>query len=239
MKQKNIEEMNAGNTSEEAGKTLAHMDAVLFDLDGTLVDSMWMWKQIDIEYLGKFGLSCPPDLQKVIEGMSFSETAQYFKSRFAIPDSIDEIKHTWILMSIEKYRREVPLKPGARRLLQYLSDTGKKAGIATSNGRDMVDAVLESLHIRPYFQVIATACEVAAGKPAPDIYLEVARRLSVEPSKCMVFEDVPAGILAGKRAGMKVCAVEDTFSAGMRKEKQELADFYIKDFDELFDTEMK
>ena len=107
-------------------------------------------------------------------------------------------------MSIEKYRNEVPLKPGALRLLQYLEQTGKKAGIATSNGRDMVDAVLESLQIRPFFQVIATACEVAAGKPAPDIYLEVARRLQAEPSRCMVFEDVPAGILAGKRAGMRV-----------------------------------
>ena len=111
------------------------------------------------------------------------------------------------------------------------------AGIATSNGRDMVDAVLESLQIRPYFQVIATACEVAAGKPAPDIYLEVARRLQAEPSRCMVFEDVPAGIQAGKRAGMRVCAVEDAFSTGMRQEKMELADFYIDDYNELFDAE--
>lgn len=226
-----------GRSGQAAGLALRNVDAVLFDLDGTLVDSMWMWKEIDIEYLGRFGYTCPPDLQKVIEGMSFSETAEYFKSRFQIPDSIDEIKQAWIQMSIEKYRSEVPLKPGALRLLQYLEKTGKKAGIATSNGRDMVDAVLESLQIRPYFQVIATACEVAAGKPAPDIYLEVARRLGAEPSRCMVFEDVPAGILAGKRAGMAVCAVEDTFSAGMREEKQKLADFYIDDYNELFATE--
>lgn len=224
-------------SGRNAGLALQKMDAVLFDLDGTLVDSMWMWKEIDIEYLGRFGYRCPPDLQKIIEGMSFSETAEYFKSRFQIPDSIDEIKQAWIQMSIEKYRNEVPLKPGVMQLLQYLERTGKKAGIATSNGRDMVDAVLESLQIRPYFQVIATACEVAAGKPAPDIYLEVARRLGAEPSRCMVFEDVPAGILAGKRAGMTVCAVEDSFSAGMREEKMELADFYIDDYNELFVTE--
>ena len=224
-------------SGRKAGLALQKMDAVLFDLDGTLVDSMWMWKEIDIEYLGRFGYSCPPNLQKVIEGMSFSETAEYFKSRFQIPDSIDEIKQAWIQMSIEKYRNEVPLKPGVMRLLQYLERTGKKAGIATSNGRDMVDAVLESLQIRPYFQVIATACEVAAGKPAPDIYLEVARRLGAEPSRCMVFEDVPAGILAGKRAGMTVCAVEDSFSVGMREKKMELADFYIDDYNELFVTE--
>ena len=121
-------------SGKAAGAALQASDAVLFDLDGTLVDSMWMWKEIDIEYLGRFGLSCPPDLQKIIEGMSFSETAEYFKHRFHIPDSIDAIKADWIRMSIEKYRNEVPLKPGALRLLQYLEQTGKKAGIATSNG---------------------------------------------------------------------------------------------------------
>ena len=233
----NMHSNKTGMSGRAAALALRDADAVLFDLDGTLVDSMWMWKEIDIEYLGRFGYTCPPDLQKIIEGMSFSETAEYFKSRFQIPDSIDEIKAAWIQMSIEKYRNEVPLKPGALRLLQYLERTGKKAGIATSNGRDMVDAVLESLQIRPCFQVIATACEVAAGKPAPDIYLEVARRLQTDPSRCMVFEDVPAGILAGKRAGMRVCAVEDAFSTGMREEKMELADFYIDDYNELFDAE--
>lgn len=233
----NMHSSKTGMSGRAAALALRDADAVLFDLDGTLVDSMWMWKEIDIEYLGRFGYTCPPDLQKIIEGMSFSETAEYFKSRFQIPDSIDEIKAAWIQMSIEKYRNEVPLKPGALRLLQYLERTGKKAGIATSNGRDMVDAVLESLQICPYFQVIATACEVAAGKPAPDIYLEVARRLQTDPSRCMVFEDVPAGILAGKRGGMRVCAVEDAFSTGMREEKMELADFYIDDYNELFDAE--
>ena len=233
----NITQNKNYSSGKAARAALQASDAVLFDLDGTLVDSMWMWKEIDIEYLGRFGLSCPPDLQKIIEGMSFSETAEYFKHRFQIPDSIDAIKADWIRMSIEKYRNEVPLKPGALRLLQYLEQTGKKAGIATSNGRDMVDVVLEALQIRPFFQIIATACEVAAGKPAPDIYLEVARRLQAEPSRCMVFEDVPAGILAGKRAGMRVCGVEDAFSTGMREEKIELADFYIDDYNELFDTE--
>ncbi|MEW4413882.1 HAD family phosphatase [Clostridium sp. AN503] len=215
-------------------RLLQHKDAVIFDLDGTLVDSMWMWKQIDIEYLGRFGYTCPPKLQKEIEGMSFSETAVYFKETFQIPDSLDEIKQAWIDMSIEKYRREVPLKKGVRRFLDYLKGNGIRAGIATSNGRAMVDVVLNSLEIEPYFQVITTACEVAAGKPAPDIYLKVADTLKVEPGRCMVFEDVPAGILAGRAAGMKVCAVEDEFSAQMREEKKRLADYFIHDYDELF-----
>ena len=97
----------------------------------------------------------------------------------------------------------------------------------------MVAAVLDSLDIRSYFGVVATACEVAAGKPAPDIYLKVAERLQVRPEECLVFEDVPAGILAGKRAGMPVIAVQDNFSDSMTEEKKELADMYINDYNEM------
>lgn len=211
------------------------MDAVIFDLDGTLVDSMWMWKQIDIEYLARYGYECPPLLQKEIEGMSFTETAIYFKREFALPDSLDEIKAAWVEMSIEKYRHEVPLKKGAGRFLSFLKQSGIRAGIATSNAQAMVDAVLDALELRPYFQVVATACEVAAGKPAPDIYLHVADRLGANPEKCLVFEDVPAGIQAGKAAGMTVCAVEDDFSVRMREEKYRLADYYIEDYEQLLD----
>ena len=75
--------------------------AVIFDLDGTLVDSMWMWKAIDIEYLARYDLECPDDLQREIEGMSFSETASYFKRRFGLGDSLDEIKDAWVRMSID------------------------------------------------------------------------------------------------------------------------------------------
>lgn len=213
--------------------------AVIFDLDGTLVDSMWMWKEIDIEFLGRYGYDCPNDLQKAIEGMSFSETAVYFKKRFSLPLPLEEIKAIWIQMSIDKYRNEVPLKEGAREFLDFIREKGIKAGIATSNGREMVDAVLSSLDITGYFQVVATACEVAAGKPAPDIYLKVADDLKVSPADCLVFEDIPAGITAGKRAGMAVCAVDDEFSRAIRQEKKEMADYFIKDYYDILNGVVK
>lgn len=218
-------------------ETIRQKKAVIFDLDGTLVDSMWMWKAIDIEYLARFGHDCPLTLQREIEGMSFSETAAYFKSYFNLPDTIEQIKHAWIEMSIEKYRNEVPMKKGALNFLKYLKQSGIKTGIATSNGREMVDAVMDALRITPYFHVVKTACEVPAGKPAPDIYLKVAEELCIPPSDCMVFEDVPAGIQAGKAAGMVVCAVEDEFSIPMRQEKLQLADFFIEDYDEILDED--
>ena len=198
---------------------LSEIKGVIFDLDGTLVDSMWMWKTIDIEYLGKRGLDCPEDLQKKIEGMSFSETAVYFKERFHLPDSLDEIKAEWTRMSLDKYEHQVPLKPGAGRFLQFLKDHNIPMGIATSNGQAMVDGVLDALKIRPFFDSVATACEVKAGKPAPDIYLYVAGKLGVKPEDCLAFEDVPAGIQAGKAAGMRVIAMADEFSRAMEEEK--------------------
>ncbi len=225
----------AGEEPARQEKTmLKDKKAIIFDLDGTLVDSMWMWKAIDLEFLGRYGLACPPDLQRTIEGMSFTETAAYFIRRFRLPLTMDEVKAIWTEMSIDKYRREVPVKPGALQLLKYAKEHGIRCGIATSNGAEMVDAVLTATGIRDYFRVVTTACEVKEGKPSPDIYLKVADSLGVAPGDCLVFEDVPAGILAGKRAGMTVCAVADAAADHMRGEVAALADYFIEDFRELF-----
>lgn len=234
---KNPKSGQSNHQGPEVLQKTAGMEAVIFDLDGTLVDSMWMWKAIDIEYLGRHNIPYPSLLQREIEGMSFSETAVYFKEKFQIPDSLEEIKKTWVEMSLEKYQKQVPLKPGVRHFLDFLKAKGIRIGIATSNGWDMVNGVLDALEIRGYFQVIATACEVAAGKPAPDVYLHVARQMGVKPEQCMVFEDVPAGIRSGKAAGMTVCAVEDAYSAHMVQEKRMLADYFIESYDQLFEEE--
>jgi len=207
--------------------------AVIFDLDGTLIDSMGMWKEIDIEYLGRFNVPLPETLQKDISGMSFTETAHYFKNTFHIPDSIEEIKAAWNEMAMYKYTHTVPLKPGALEFLKVLKENGIKTGIATSNSVELVRAVLKSLSVEEYFDEIHTSCEVPKGKPSPDIYLLVASCLQVEPKDCLVFEDIEEGILAGKRAGMEVCAVEDEFSKQMEQEKRELSDYYIMDYYEI------
>ena len=214
---------------------LKYAKAVLFDLDGTLVDSMWMWKDIDMEYLGKYGITLPPELQEYIEGMSFSEVSAYFKEAFGIKESLEEIKSEWVSMAKYKYTHEVPLKPGALRFLQHLKEQGIPMGIATSNSRDLLDAVLESLEISPYFDCCMTSCEAGAGKPAPDIYLKVAKILKTEPKDCLIFEDTPAGILAGNRAGIPVCAMADENSAGRKDQILQMADYYAETFDQVLD----
>jgi HAD superfamily hydrolase (TIGR01509 family) len=212
---------------------LKDIDAVIFDLDGTLVDSMWMWESIDEEYLGRFGLTLPSDLQSKIEGMSFSETALYFKTRFDLPDSLDQIKSDWNQMAWKKYLNEVPVKDGVIDLLEYLKREGIPAGIATSNSRELVDLIIEKHQMQEYFTSIRTSCEVAKGKPSPDIYLLVAQDLGCEPNRCLVFEDVLQGVMAGKNANMKVCAVYDKFSEKDEEEKIKLADYFIHSIREV------
>ncbi|CUH92588.1 hypothetical protein SD1D_1042 [Herbinix luporum] len=212
---------------------LKNIDAVIFDLDGTLVDSMWMWKTIDIEYLARFGLEFPEDLQADIEGMSFTETAIFFKNRFKLPDPVDKIKRDWNEMAWDKYLNEVPLKEGVREFLDYLKEKQIPAGIATSNSKELVDLIINKHNISEYFKSIRTSCEVEKGKPSPDIYLLVAKDLKVEPLRCLVFEDIIQGIMAGKNANMKVCAVYDEFSKDDEKEKIKLADYYIRSMREL------
>ncbi len=214
---------------------LENKKAIIFDLDGTLVDSMWMWGDIDVEYLARYGYTLPKHLQKEIEGMSFSETAIYFKERFQIPDSLDTIKQDWLDMAEEKYRHETPLKDGADRLLKKAAAQGIKLGIASSNSGTLIDTVLEARGIRSCFHSVRNCCEVSKGKPAPDIYLLVAKDLGVAPEECLVFEDIPMGILAGKNAGMETCAVYDSFSVSQDDEKRKLADYYIHTYHDLFD----
>lgn len=212
---------------------LKNIKAVLFDLDGTLVDSMWIWKSIDIEYLGGFGIELPGDLQSCIEGMSFTETAEYMKMRFQIPDSVEIMKETWNRMAWEKYTKEVKLKEGALSFLQYCKKYGIKLGIATSNSKELVTGALKALDVYQFFDAVVTGCEVEHGKPAPDVYLEAAKRCKVLPKNCLVFEDIIAGIKAGKAAGMLVCAIEDAYSAEQKEEKRRLADFYINDYRDI------
>lgn len=212
---------------------LKGIKAVLFDLDGSLVDSMWLWRDIDIEYLGRFGISLPEGLQSEIEGMSFSETAVYFKNRFGIPDDIPTIKEEWNRMAWDKYTHQVPLKEGAKEFVEYCREKDIRLGIATSNSRELVENVISVLGLSHCFDTIVTGCDVERGKPSPDVYLEAAKRCQVEPSACLVFEDIVPGILAGKAAGMKVCAVDDQYSLHQREEKMRLADYYITDYRDI------
>lgn len=219
--------------AERREHILQDIQAVIFDLDGTLVDSMWVWEAIDREYFKQHGLTVPDGLQQQISGMSFSETADYIRKHFSVSDTIEEMKESWNRMAEEKYAKEVPIKAGAYAFLCQLRKMGIKTGVATSNSKHLVEIALQAQGIRSMMDSVHTACEVNHGKPEPDIYLLVAEDLGVHPEHCLVFEDIMEGIQAGKRAGMRTCAVADMASAAIWEEKKREADYAIEDYTEL------
>ena len=208
-------------------------EAVIFDLDGTLIDSMWVWAKIDEEFLSELGLPVPNDMDKVLEGKSFTETAIYFKERFKLEMSVEAIKSRWNEMAWEFYTKKVPLKKGAKDFLLWLKEKNIKLGIATSNSIELVEAVLKALNIREYFSQIRTSCEVGRGKPFPDIYLKVADDLKVKPHKCLIFEDIPNGLRAGKAAGMTAWGMFDNQMEEMQAEMKAIADHFVMDYYEV------
>ena len=205
--------------------------AAIFDMDGSLVDSMWIWPEVDRIYMEKYGLTQPDTFHKDIEGRSYTETAQYFVDTFpTLGRTREQVMQEWRDMTIRLYATKVFPKPGAVEFLNLAKENGILLGIATSNNREIAEAALTARGLDQYFDSVRTSCEVSAGKPAPDVYLKVAEDLGVEPSACLVFEDVPNGILAGKNAGMEVCAVDDEFSRPDEVGKKRLADYFIHDF---------
>lgn len=213
---------------------LKDIEAIIFDVDGTLIDSMWIWTDIDELFLEKYNLEKPEGFHEGMEGMSYSETAQYFLDLFpSLPHTREELEEEWYDMAYEIYTTQMELKKGAYEFIKSMHEKGIKLGIATSNNRELAEGTLKNNKVFEYMGSIWTSCEAGAGKPNPAVYLNVAKDLGVDPKNCLVFEDVSNGILAGKNAGMKVCAVDDAFSRNQEEKKRQLADYYIQDYDDI------
>ncbi|RLD56134.1 MAG: HAD family phosphatase [Bacteroidetes bacterium] len=210
--------------------------AVIFDLDGTLIDSMGIWLSVDKEFLTKRNIPHPKKLfNDMNTGNSFMEVAEYFKKKFKLTESIEEIMNQWIQMAVARYKKNTKLKPGAFKLLQYLKEHQIKLGIGTSNSRYLAEIVLSSNNVLEYFDTIVDGQDVMKGKPFPDIFLKVASNLNIVPEYCIVIQDILDGIKAAKNAGMTAFAIYDKFAKSEEKEIQQMADFYAKNFYEIIE----
>ena len=207
--------------------------AAIFDLDGTLIDSMGLWNSIDVNYLKKFNLAVPERLQDDICHLNFQETATYFKDRFNIPDSLDKIMADWHNMAYDAYCTSIKLKKGVVEFLQFLKDSNIKIALATSNSNDLLEASLKANKIYDFFDAITTTSEVERNKEFPDVYLLAAEKLSVAPENCLVFEDLPTAIKGAKKGNMKVVGIYDAWNEDQWSLIKSLSDYSIKDYREL------
>lgn len=207
-----------------------NIKAVIFDFDGTLVDSLGIWKHVDELFFERRGFVFD---EKIVQfgGRSFSECAEYIKDLFQLEESVDQIKQEWINISIPLYEKELTFKPYAKEFVKVLKAAGIKTAIGTSNNQDIIKPVLIKHNMIEYFDNILTCCEAGRGKPYPDIYLTIAENLQVKPDECIVFEDTLEGVLAGKNAGMFVYAVDDPHHIEMQDEIKKTADKFISGFD--------
>jgi HAD superfamily hydrolase (TIGR01509 family) len=180
--------------------------AVVFDLDGVVIDSEGVWEDVREDFARRHGGRWPEGSQRRMMGMSTDEWAAFMRSELAVPGETDEIARGVIDALLARYRADLPLLPGATAALAGLAEHWPLA-MASSSPRAVVDAVLSLAGIEGLFGAVVSSDEVAAGKPAPDVYLEAARRLGVAPADCVAVEDSTNGIRAAHAAGMAVIAV--------------------------------
>jgi HAD superfamily hydrolase (TIGR01509 family) len=182
------------------------IDAIVFDLDGVIVDSEELWDEVRESLARERGGSWSEQAQADMMGMSSTEWSRYMHDVIGLPEEPEEISREVVERMLERYAERLPLIDGAVAAVEELASSWPLA-VASSSNRRLIDRVLEVSGLAPCFEVTVSSEEVARGKPAPDVYLEAARRLRVEPTRCVAIEDSASGIRSAHTAGMHVVAI--------------------------------
>ena len=180
--------------------------AVVFDMDGVLVDTEHLWDEVREELTGEWGGRYTPEAQEAMMGMSSHEWSRYLHETVGLRESPETINAEVVRRMLARYEIELPVVPGAGETVRRLADDGYRLAVASSSNRELIDAVLRRLELAALFEATVSSEEVGRGKPAPDVYLEAARRLDVPASRCAAVEDSASGIRAAREAGMRVIA---------------------------------
>ena len=212
---------------------LDRFGCMIFDLDGTLIDSADVWKNIDIKFLKKRGIEIPDDYAKSVSVMNFSDAAEYTKKRFSLDESPDELINEWFEMAVYEYSHNIKAKPHAAEFLGRIKQLGIKTALATASNKALYTAVLKNNGLLGFIDAFASTEEVRRGKGFPDVYLFAAEKLGSMPHECLVFEDIIEGIRGAKAGGFAAAAVVNGIfpedDALMRRE----ADLSFSDYSEL------
>lgn len=212
------------------------MKYAIFDLDGTLLDSMWVWENIDIEFLAKYNLAPSPQMREKVKVLSVRQATELFIEEFGLPQSAEFLMLEISGLGEEKYRKEVQLKPFVLEALIRLKEQEVRMCIATASSKNNVLAALKRLDLLKFFEFIITADDVKTGKDDPEIYNLCAGKFGAPASEIVVFEDSLHAIQTAKKAGFKVVGVYDKSSEQNIDIIKEISDFYLesmKDLEEL------
>jgi HAD superfamily hydrolase (TIGR01509 family) len=182
------------------------IDGVVFDLDGLLLDSEQVWDAAREELAEERGGRWHPRAQRDMMGMSSPEWSRYMHDVIGLPEAPEEINAEVVRRLERRYRQRLPVIPGAREAVERLAECWPLA-LASSSNRELIDLALHLMGVADRFQATVSSEEVARGKPAPDVYLEAARRLQVDSTRTAAIEDSHNGIRAAKAAGMRVIAI--------------------------------
>lgn len=186
----------------------------IFDLDGTLLDSMGVWTAVDHAFLTRHGLPLDREYLMEVKRHSHAQAAVYTKEYFGLSDSTEDIIALWHELAGDSYHTTIGLKPGVYEYLSFLRGNGVKIAAATSSLPEHAPAALERLGIMYFFDNITYTREAARPrKSCPDVYLLAAERLGLSAADCVVFEDIPVGIVAAKEGGFRVVAIDEPFYA--------------------------
>lgn len=215
-------------------KLLDHeFNAVIFDMDGTLIDSTGIWHEIDKKFFAKRGMELPKDYAQHIVHLGLTQAAVYTKETYHLKESIQEIMQEWHDMSIDMYKYHVPLKEGALELLKLFKKNGIKMAIATANDEPLYRPCIDRLGIGEYFDEIADVNTAKEGKQSAKIYLDLAKKLGSEPRNTLVLEDMPTCVKTAFKSGFITVAVYDDASKTYDQEKKDNSHLFIEDFSEL------
>ncbi|HEY2542405.1 MAG TPA: HAD family phosphatase [Gaiellaceae bacterium] len=205
--------------------------AVVFDMDGVLIQSEEVWDEVREQFVRERGGRYDERIQRAMMGMSSTEWSRFLHEEAGVPDEPNAINAEVVRRMLAAYRQHLPLIPGAVEAVRRLADRFT-LGLASSSNRELIDTVLDVAGLAPFFAATVSSEEVAHGKPAPDVYLEAARRLDVAPERCAAVEDSHGGIRSAKAAGMRVIAIPNA-SYPPDDEALALADVRLRSLDEL------
>lgn len=225
---------DAGQGRRRAPEALwpPRFEAAIFDFDGTIADTAAVWREVDLAFLGQRGLEFTDDYSRALSALGFEAGACYTIERFGLKERPEDICAEWNRMGRALYRTRVALRPGAEAYIRALRAAHVPCALATTNDPDVLDS-MQRVDVSSLFDERVHSADVGAAKDVPTIYLEAARRLGVDPGRCLVFEDIVVGVLSARRAQMMTCGVLSGDPSQQVAELRRVSDLFLSDWRDI------